>query len=108
MPRPYGSIGETKYKILAIIQRNEIDGNESYGYNIWTLMKTKFHFYLENINLRNIYRHLKDLEEAGLIRKRTTQGVKNAPTRQLYTITDKGKQLEAKFEKYLHILSVSN
>jgi DNA-binding PadR family transcriptional regulator len=107
MPRPYGSIGETKYKILAIIYRNEVNGNESYGYNIWNLMKTRFHCYLENINLRNVYRHLKDLEKAGLIRKRTKQEVKNAPKRQLYALTEKGKQLESKFEKYLHILSAS-
>lgn len=107
MPRPYGSIGETKFKILAIICRNEINGNESYGYNIWSLMKTQFHCYLENVNLRNVYRHLKDLEEAGLIKKRTKQGVKNAPKRQLYTLTEKGKQLETKFEKYLQILSIS-
>ena len=105
MPRPHGSIGETKCKILAIIYRNEINGNESYGYNIWSLMKTQFHCYLENINLRNVYRHLKDLEEAGLIRKRTKQGVKNAPNRQLYSLTEKGKQLKVKFEKYSQILS---
>ena len=105
MPRPYGSIGETKFKILAIIYRNYVDGNESYGYNIWTLMKTKFYCYLEDINLRNIYRHLKDLEEAGLVKKSSKQGVKNAPKRQLYMITEKGKQQENRFKKYLDILS---
>jgi len=105
MPRSHGSIGETKFKILAIIYRNEVNGKEAYGYNIWTLMKTKFHCYLENINLRNVYRHLKDLEEAGLIRKLTKQGVENAPKRQLYALTKKGKQLESKFAKYLSIIS---
>lgn len=107
MPRPHGSIGETKFKILAIIYRNEVNGNESYGYNIWSLMKTQFYCYLEDINLRNVYRHLKDLEEAGLIKKRTSRGVKNAPKRQLYALTDSGKKLESKFKKYLQILSAA-
>ncbi len=107
MPRPHGSIGETKFKILAILYRNDVDGIESYGYNIWTLMKTKFHCYLENISLRNVYRHLKDLEEARLVRKGVKKGVENAPQRQLYALTEKGKQLEDRFKKYLEILSVA-
>jgi len=104
MPRPHGSIGETKFKILAIIYRNDVNGNNSYGYNIWTLMKTQFYCYLEDINLRNVYRHLKDLEEAGLIEKRIKQSVKNAPKRQLYSLTECGRQLKARFNKYLQIL----
>jgi DNA-binding PadR family transcriptional regulator len=104
MPRPHGSIGETKFKILAIIYRNEVNGNESYGYNIWALMKTQFHCYLEDINLRNVYRHLKDLEEAGLIERRTKQSVEKAPKRQLYSLTESGRQLKTRFNKYLEIL----
>ena len=104
MPRPHGSIGETKFKILAIIFSNEANGKESYGYHIWAIMKTQFHCYLEEINLRNIYRHLKDLEEAGLIKKSVKQGVENAPKRQLYSITENGRQLKNRFNKYLQIL----
>ena len=104
MPRPHGSIGETKFKILAVIFANELNGKESYGYNIWAIMKTQFHCYLDQINLRNIYRHLKDLEEAGLIKKSAIQGVENAPKRQLYSITQNGRQLKKKFNKYLQIL----
>lgn len=107
MPRPYGTIGETKFKILAIIYRNEAMGNDSYGYNIWALMKTKFYCYLEDVNLRNVYRHLKDLEAAGLVKKSVKQGVRNAPNRQLYALTERGKQLIDKFKKYLQILSVA-
>ena len=104
MPRPHGSIGETKFKILAVIFANELNGKESYGYNIWAIIKTQFHCYLDQINLRNIYRHLKDLEEAGLIKKSAIQGVENAPKRQLYSITQNGRQLKKKFNKYLQIL----
>jgi DNA-binding PadR family transcriptional regulator len=104
MPRPHGSIGETKFKILAIIFSNEANGKESYGYSIWAVMKTQFHCYLEDINLRNIYRHLKDLEKAGLIKKSVKQGAENAPKRQLYSITENGRQLENRLNKYLQIL----
>jgi DNA-binding PadR family transcriptional regulator len=107
MPRPQGTIGETKFKILAIIYRNDVNGNASYGYNIWSLMKTQFHCYLEDINLRNVYRHLKDLDKAGLIEKSTKQSVKNAPKRQLYSLTESGRQLKVKFNKYLQILEIT-
>ena len=106
MPKPHGSIGETKFKILAIIFSNEASRKESYGYNIWAIMKTQFHCYLEDINLRNIYRHLKDLEEAGLIKKNARQGVENAPKRQLYSLTENGRQLKNRFNKYLQILEI--
>lgn len=107
MPRPQGTIGETKFKILAIIYRNETKGKESYGYNIWELMKTRFYCYLEDINLRNIYRHLKDLEEAGLVEKSSKQSVENAPKRQLYSLTESGRQLKNRFNKYLQVLEVA-
>jgi DNA-binding PadR family transcriptional regulator len=104
MPRPQGTIGETKFKILAIIYRNNVNQLDSYGYSIWTLMKTKFHCYFDDTNLRNVYRHLNDLEKYGLIEKSTKQSVKNAPKRQLYLLTESGKQLKKKFELYLQVL----
>jgi len=104
MPRPQGTIGETKFKILAIIYRNNVNQLDSYGYSIWALMKTKFHCYLDGANLRNVYRHLKDLEEFGLIEKSAKQSVENAPKRQLYLLTESGRQLKEKFEMYLQIL----
>jgi DNA-binding PadR family transcriptional regulator len=108
MPRPQGTIGETKFKILAIIYRNEANGNGSYGYSIWALMKTRFYCYLDDANLRNVYRHLKDLETSGLIEKSKKQtGAGGAPERQLYSLTEKGKKLKEKFNKYLQILEVS-
>ena len=106
MPRPQGTIGETKFKILAIIYRNDIDGNSSYGYSIWAILKKRFYCYLDDTNLRNVYRHLKDLHEAGLIEKNTKQSGANAPEKQLYSLTENGRQLKTKFNRYLQILEV--
>jgi DNA-binding PadR family transcriptional regulator len=107
MPKPQGSIGETKFKILAIIYRNTVDGNGSYGYSIWTSMKKRLYCYLDDANLRNVYRHLKDLEEAGLIEKSQKQTGRNSPERQLYLLTESGRQLKNRFNKYLQILEVA-
>lgn len=106
MPRNHGSIGETKFKILAIIYTNTINGNNSYGYSIWTILKTRFHCYLDDDNLRNVYRHLKDLRGTGLIEKTIKQSSNNAPRRQLYSLTNNGKQLKHRFNKYLQILEM--
>jgi DNA-binding PadR family transcriptional regulator len=106
MPKPQGSIGETKFKILAIICRDEVTGNGSYGYNIWNTMKKRFYCYLEDANLRNVYRHLKDLEDAGLIEKSKKQTGGHSPERQLYLLTESGRQLRNRFNKYLRILKV--
>jgi DNA-binding PadR family transcriptional regulator len=107
MPKPQGSIGETKFKILAIIYRNDVNAKDSYGYNIWTIMKKQFYCYLDNANLRNVYRHLKDLEEVGLVEKNTKQAGENAPGRQLYSLTESGRLLKDRFTKYLQILKVT-
>ena len=104
MPKPQGTIGETKFKILAIIYRNDVEGTVSYGYSIWAIMKTRFYCYLDDADLRNVYRHLKDLEKAGLIEKTKRQTGTNSPERHLYLLTEKGRQLKNKFNKYLQIL----
>jgi DNA-binding PadR family transcriptional regulator len=106
LPKPQGSIGETKFKILAIIYRNYVNESVSYGYSIWTTMKKRFYCYLDGANLRNVYRHLKDLEEAGLIEKSKKQTGGNSPERQLYLLTESGRQLKNRFNKYLQILEV--
>lgn len=105
MPKPQGSIGGTKFKILAILYKNNLDGQDCYGYGIWTTMKKHFHHYLDEIDLRNVYRHLKDLEEDGLIQKSIKQNNKTSPDRQFYLITEQGKQLKNKFDKYIQILN---
>lgn len=105
MPRPIGTIGQTKFKILAIIYFNESHGTATYGYDIWRFLKERFHTYLDNGDLRNVYRHLKDLESFGLISKGTHQTVRGAPKRQPYFLTDKGKEMKHKFGRYVDILS---
>lgn len=107
MPKPQGTIGETKFKILSIIYRNDVAGNGSYGYQIWMVMKKRFYCYLDDANLRNIYRHLKDLEEAGLIQKSKKQTGRNSPERQFYLLTESGRQLKNRFNKYFQILELA-
>lgn len=108
VPRPVGTIGETKLKILAIIYRNELRGTVSYGYNIWRTLKEELYCYLNPGNLRNVYRHLKDLNELGLVKKGGSQFAQEAPRRQLYLLTSDGKQLKPKFNDYLQILQKEN
>ena len=105
MPRPAGTIGETKLKILAIVHFNEAKGNVTYGYDIWRMLKERFLVYFDNGNLRNVYRHLKDLEASGLIGRSPQQSVKGVPRRQPYFLTEKGKDLKPKFSRYVDLLS---
>jgi len=105
MPRPTGTIGETKLKILAIICVNESRGTTTYGYDIWKVLKEGFHVYFDEGNLRNVYRHLKDLEKAGLISRGPQQTIKGVPRRQPYSLTQKGREMEQKFAKYVDLLS---
>lgn len=107
MPKPQGTIGETKIEILAIIYRNEVNKSGSYGYSIWTTLKKHFYCYLDDADLRNVYRHLKDLGETGLIEKSTKQVGGNTPERQLYLLTERGRQLKNRFNKYLQIMDIA-
>lgn len=104
MPRPIGTIGETKFKILSIIYLNELRGIMTYGYDIWRILKEKFHTYLDPGDLRNVYRHLKDLERFGLISRGKPQTVEAAPKRQTYLLTDKGKVMKERYARYVDIL----
>lgn len=103
MPRPIGTLGETKYKILATIYNNEVQGIPSYGYNIWLLLKRNFFLYLDKDDLRNVYRHLKELGNLGLVKTGLEQSVKGAPTRKPYLMTEKGRELKFRFDRYLEI-----
>lgn len=100
MPRPHGSVGEMKLKILAIIQHNGV----SHGYGIWTILKERFHCYLNDMSLRNVYHHLHDLKKLGLVERSLSQTNRNAPKNHPYRLTDRGKILEEKFRKYRNIL----
>ncbi len=100
MPRLYRTIGETKLKILAIIQEN----GTSHGYSIWTTLKERYHCYLGDACLRNIYYHLRDLKKRGLVERTLSQTNAHAPVNHLYILTDRGILLEEKFKKYLNIM----
>ena len=100
LTRPHGSIGETKLKILAIIHHNGVD----HGYGIWKNLKEHFHLYLDEQSRRNVYHHLHDLNDLSLVERDSNQTRENASTTHPYRLTDRGKELEGKFRKYLDLL----
>jgi DNA-binding PadR family transcriptional regulator len=100
LPRPHGSIGATKLKILAIIHHNGVH----HGYGIWTILQEHFHLYLDEQSRRNVYHHLHDLNDLGFVKRDPDQTHENASTTHPYQLTDEGKKLEDKFRKYLDIL----
>jgi DNA-binding PadR family transcriptional regulator len=106
--KPRGSIGETKLKVMAILHHEELTGITSYGYGVWKVMKERYHSCLNEDGLRNIYHHLEDLNDLGLIRKVSIQSVKGAPKRRIYSLTEKGRDLQNKYGRYLEVLQVSN
>lgn len=108
MGKPRGSIGETKWKIMAIVCHDEALGYTSYGYGIWKKMKENYHSCLGEDGLRNVYHHLKDLYNLELIRKISIQSVEGAPERSLYGLTEKGRGLKDRFSIYLTVLKKSS
>lgn len=105
MPKQSSCIGKTKLKLLATIRYNELSAIESYGYNLWMTLKDKFHLYLDDTDSRNVYHHLHDLAQRGLIKKTVVLKGEKAPNRQLITLTSKGRALSPRFDKYLEILT---
>jgi hypothetical protein len=105
MGKPRGSIGETKLKILAILQNNEEQGIASYGYGVWRTMTARYHTCLGNDGLRNVYHHLEDLQQLGLIARGSPQPVKGVPSRRLYYLTEHAHRLRSKFDRYLAIIA---
>lgn len=106
--KPRGSIGETKLKVMAILHYEEGVGITSYGYGMWKVMKERYHSCLSEDGLRNIYHHLEDLNDLGLIRRVSDQPIKGAPRRRVYRLTEKGRDLQNKFARYLEILQESS
>jgi len=108
MPKPSGCIGKTKMKLLAAIRYHELSAIESYGYSLWMTLKDKFHLYLDDTDSRNVYHHLHDLTQRGLIKKTTVQLGEKAPNRQLITLTPEGRELAPRFAQYLEILTAES
>jgi len=96
MPRKQGSVGKTKLTMLAIIYHLEKRRKKPYGYAIWQILKRVFKNYLKPMDVRNVYRHLKDLTNMEYIQKIEVENVEGAPDRQLYALTDKGRKFTEK------------
>jgi len=103
LPKPKGTTGATKMKIMAIVCYNAECGQESYGYNIWQSLKDHFHIYLEDNDIRNVYHHLKGLCALGLLSREEIQ-TPGAPKRCLYHLTEKGLGLRHRYTRYLEIV----
>lgn len=101
MPKPKGTCGATKMKILAVIRVHEELGKKSYGYNIWQCLKQNFYTYMNDKDIRNVYHHLNDLCGLGYIRKCPEM---SDDVKQCYKITDSGKSLKERFSTYTEIL----
>ena len=101
MPKPKGTTGATKMKILAIVHHNSERGSASYGYSIWQDLKTYFHIYLDVGDTRNVYHHLKTLCAMDLLAREEDP----SPTRRcLYRLTERGRNLRGRYERYLKIV----
>ena len=101
MGRPRGSIGDTKLKLLAILHYNEKTGEFSYGYGIWKMMNQRYNCCLGEDGLRNVYHHLENLHNLGLVVKNSNHLVEGAPERHLYGLTTKGRSLHREYEQYM-------
>lgn len=106
MPKPRGTAGATKMKIMAIICYNWECGIESYGYNIWQALKSNFHMYINDGECRNVYHHLKDLCEMGMLERENVQG--GGSNRFIYRPTPKGLSLRERFAPYLEVVRQNN
>lgn len=105
MGKPRGSIGETKLKILAILHHNTVQGIASYGYGVWKTLTTRYYSCLGDDGLRNVYHHLDDLQQLGLVARGSHQPVKGVPPRRLYHLTEHGQRFQPKFDRYLIIIA---
>ena len=103
LPKPKGTTGATKMKIMAIICYNADCGLNSYGYNIWQTLKTHFYTYLNDGDVRNVYHHLKDLCALDLLEREEAFGP-GSTKRCLYNMTEKGRSLKNRYERYLEIV----
>jgi DNA-binding PadR family transcriptional regulator len=88
-------------KILAIIHHNAEKGDTSYGYGIWRDLKRYFHIYLNDGDIRNVYRHLKELCAMEVVRRIDNPG---SHRRHYYDLTERGLMLRPRYEKYLDIV----
>jgi len=102
MPKPKGTCGATKMKILAIMSTDYDRGLDSYGYDIWQRLKESFYTYMNENDVRNVYHHLNDLCALGYIAKREEDG--ECP-KCFYTLTPTGGSLKHRYKKFMDIMA---
>jgi DNA-binding PadR family transcriptional regulator len=91
-------------KILAIIYQSNDAGHESYGYDIWKIMKNQFHTYLNDNDIGNVYHHLNDLCALNYVTRADEEGGRCC----YYKITDEGLALKSKYDQYLAIMKAED
>ena len=104
MPKPKGTCGATKMKILAIMAIDADGGSESYGYNIWQRLKDNFYTYMDDNDVRNVYHHLNDLCSLGYIAK--CREDEECP-KCYYTLTPTGSGLRHRYKQFMDILEAT-
>lgn len=107
LPKPKGTMGATKMKIMAIICYKCEHGREAYGYNIWQNLKELFYIYLNDCDVRNVYHHLKELCDLGLV-ARVGGEEDDADNRCLYRLTKRGEGIRKRYTPYLEIVHKSS
>lgn len=95
-------MGSTKMKILAVICFMSESGLVCYGYNIWQALKSYFHTYLNDDDVRNVYHHLKDLCELGLVNRMNVDDP-SCSWNCIYALSEKGRGIQTRFDRYLEI-----
>ncbi len=78
-------IGDTKIRILKILQ-----ARESYGYEIWGALAREMG---RSIKIPTIYQHLSEMEKSGLIRETRKVRVRGKPGRRYFATTSAGERL---------------
>ena len=101
MPKPKGTCGATKMKILAIMSTDYDRGLDSYGYDIWQRLKDSFYTYMNENDVRNVYHHLNDLCSIGYISKK--EMTEECP-KCYYTLTPTGDGLRHRYKRFVDIL----
>ncbi len=104
MPKPKGTCGATKMKILAVMCNDFENERGSYGYSIWQELKTSFYVYMNDNDVRNVYHHLNDLCALGYITK--SEDPVDSP-RCFYALTQQGHGVRHRYQKFIDILNIS-
>jgi len=78
-------LGRTKLEIL-----KAISNKETYGYEIWRIMKRRLGV---DLDTSSVYQHLSELEKVGLIKRAKVESVFGKPERYYYHLSDRGKAI---------------